>query len=62
MEGGIGCIYDWTDPAKTDITSSALRFSVSNFPEYAGITYGIMTIEQENAGTDNQVINTDIDG
>lgn len=45
-------VFDMKDTSKRDVTSDALRFSVSDDIAYQGGSYGVVTIEK--AGTDNE--------
>ena len=45
-------VFDMKDTSKRDITSDALRFSVSDDIAYQGGSYGVVTIEK--AGTDSE--------
>ena len=47
---------DYTDTAKADITAPALRFQVTDDPEYRNDGYGVVTVE--NDGSNNYSVHT----
>ena len=46
IPGPYQVVFDWNETGKEDTTATALQFIVSEKPEYAAPTYGIVTIEK----------------
>ena len=49
---------DYTDTAKADITAPALRFQVTDDPEYRNDGYGVVTVERDQAGGNTYSVKT----